>query len=157
MADLLVFSRELYLLSAVLIVPLILPTCLSGAYLLSLSPVVDKTQTSFLCQTSWLFRVSCIYCLLYQSCHLYFQLVSQEPTFWIFHPVIDKTRASVWCQTSWLFWVSCIYFLLYQSCHLYFQLVSQEPTFWVFHRWSSNLSLRNLPFESFRSDQYNTN
>ena len=60
MADHVAFSGELYLLSAVSIVPFILPTGLSGAYPLTLLPVVDKTQTSFQCQTSWLYRVCCI-------------------------------------------------------------------------------------------------
>ena len=85
MSDLVAFSGELYLLSAVSIVPFILPTCLSGTYLLNLSLVINTTLTSLVCQTLWLFQVSCIYFLSCQSCHLYFQPVSQEPTFWVFH------------------------------------------------------------------------
>ena len=44
MSDLVAFSSELYLLSAVSIVQFILPTCLSETYHLSLSLVIDKTR-----------------------------------------------------------------------------------------------------------------
>ena len=44
MSDLVAFSGELYLLSAVSIVPIILLTCLSGTYILSLPLVIDMKE-----------------------------------------------------------------------------------------------------------------